>query len=289
MKTFSIKLSIQESIKGFNKWWIPLCGISLIIMLSQSWLPKLLLKYSNDALLLKPYLQAFNMFEKEVVNLATAGDAFINLRSRLIEITQTTDLNHYLQILAGKLAIGFIVLFLLLSLLYIITIIISKISVSKNGTEEILKKSLKKSHYMTLSYLFLCIIKVLPFSLSVIFPFAFFMLNLYFSKGNLSGILIISEWIIILFLSLSIFILSVYLYIKFYFTGFIITDNSANPFKAIKISWEISNNQFPKIFIIFLITLVIDIISIVTIIGFIPGNSIKYILRASVYKQLTES
>lgn len=154
MKTFSIKLSLQESFKGFSKWWIPLCGISLIIMISQSWLPKLLLKCSKDAQLLKPYFQAFNLFEKEVAHLATAGDAFINLRSRLIEITQTLGSNHYFQILVGELAIGFTVIFLLLCLLYIITIVISKISVSKTGTEGMLKNSLKKSHYLTLSYLF---------------------------------------------------------------------------------------------------------------------------------------
>ena len=290
MQTFSIKLSLQESLKGFSKWWIPLCGISLVIMLSQSWLPKLLLKHSRDAQLLKPYFQAFNLFEKEAAHLATAGDAFTNLRHRLIEITQTLGSNHYFQIFAVELAVGFTIIFLLLCLLYIITIVISKISVSKTGTEGILKNSLKRSHYLTLSYLVLSIIKVLPFCLSIMIPLTFFMLKLYFfSKGSQSGILVISEWMSILFLSLFIFILSVYLYIRFYFTGFIITEASASPFTAIKSSWKISHNQFFRIFIVFLITLVIDIISIVTIIGFIPGNSIKYTFRASVYRQLTES
>lgn len=289
MKTFSVKLSMQESFKGFSKWWIPLCGISLIIMVSQSWLPKLLLKYSRDTQLLKPYFQAFNLFEKEVVHLATAGDAFINLRSRFVEITQTLGPNHYFQVLAGELAIGFIVIFLLLCLLYIITIVISKISVSKTDTKGILESSLKKSHYLTLSYLFLSVIKVLPFCLSILLPFIFFTLKLYFSKGSQSGVIIMSEWLAILFFSLFMFILSCYLYIRLYFTGFIITEASANPFKAIKSSWKITDNQFPRIFIVFLLTLVIDFIAIITIIGFIPGNSIKYTLRASVYRQLTES
>lgn len=289
MKTFSIKLSLQESVNGFSKWWIPLCGTSLIIMISQSWLPKLLLKYSRDAQLLKPYFQAFNLFEKEVTHLATAGVAFINIRSRLVEITQTLGSHHYFRIFAGELAIGFTAIFLLLCLLYIITIVISKVSVSKINTEGMLKHSFKKSHYLTLSYLFLSIIKVLPFCLSILVPFAFFVLKLYISKESQSGILIISEWLAILFLSLFIFILSVYMYVKLYFTGFIITEASANPFKAIKSSWKITNNQFFRIFIIFLLTLVIDFIAIITIIGFIPGNSIKYTLRASVYRQLTES
>jgi hypothetical protein len=289
MKTFSIKLSLQESFKGFSKWWIPLCGISLIIMISQSWLPKLLLKCSKDAQLLKPYFQAFNLFEKEVAHLATAGDAFINLRSRLIEITQTLGSNHYFQILVGELAIGFTVIFLLLCLLYIITIVISKISVSKTGTEGMLKNSLKKSHYLTLSYLFLSIIKILPFCLSIMVPFTFFILKLYLSKESQSGVIIMSEWLAILFLSLFIFILSCYLYIRFYFTGFIITEASANPFKAIKSSWSITSNQFFRMFMVFLLTLVIDFIALITIIGFIPGNSIKYTFRASVYRQLTES
>jgi len=289
MKTFSIKHSLQESFRGFSKWWIPLCSISLIILLSQSWLPKLLLKYSKDAWLLKPYFQAFNLFEKEVVHLATAGDAFINLKNRFIEITQTLGTKHYFKILAGELAIGFTVIFLLLCLLYIITIVISKISVSKTNTEGMLENSLKKSHYLTLSYLFLSIIKVVPFCLAVLVPFTLFTLKLYFSKESQSGALIMSEWLGILFLSLFIFILSVYLYIRLYFTGFIITETSANPFKAIKSSWKLTNDQFTKMFIIFLLTLVIDFIAIITIIGFIPGNSIKYTLRASVYRQLTES
>ena len=289
MKTFSIKLSLKESFEGFGKWWLPLCGISLIIMVSQSWLPELLLKYSRDAQLLKPYFQAFNLFKKEVSHLATAGDAFVNLRSNLMEITQTLGSNHYFQVLIGDLFIGFTIIFLLLCLLYIVTIVISKISVSKTDTKDILKNSLKKSHYLTLSYLFLSIIKVLPFCLSLLVSFAFFVLKLYFSKESQSGIIVISEWLAVLFLSLSIFILSCYLYIRFYFTGFVITEESANPFKAIKSSWNITSNQFSRIFIVFLLTLIIDFIAIITIIGFIPGNSIKYTFRASIYRQLTES
>lgn len=79
-----------------------------------------------------------------------------------------------------------------------------------------------------------------------------------------------------------------FFYVKLYFTGFIITEKSANPFTAMAKSWKMTNGIFWPTFFIFFITLAIDFLSLITIIGFIPGTSFKYTLRASLYKQALE-
>lgn len=288
MKNFSISLSIKEGFKGFGKWWIPLCSVSLIILLTQSWLPKLAMEYSDEAKFLSPYYQALQHFQSEITSIETAGHAFIDLKYKILEITSQMGQNYDFHIFAGKMVFAFIIIFILVSMLYIVTIIISKMSVSKNPEQIDFKKTIKHSPLMALSYFVLCVIKILPFCISILLPFFFFVISLSSSTGEESGLYVLITWLILLFITFLIFIFGIYFYIRLYFTGFIITEESVNPFKAVAKSILLTRGLFLKVGVLFIITSIIDIVSIITIIGFIPANSIKYTLRASAYRQILE-
>ena len=278
----------MTTIKGFGKWWIPLCSVSMIILLSQSWLPKLAMKYSEQAKVLAPYYKAFAHFKTEMADISTAGHAFADLRYNFMSITSQLGTSYDFHVFFWKMTLIFIVIFIILCLLYIVTILISKMSVSKNPDKVNFKGTMKRSPIMSLSYFVLCIIKVLPFCISVLIPFTLFIVSLNLSTGQESGIYVLTMWLSVLFVSFLFFVFGICFYIRLYFTGFIITEESANPFKAVSKSIALTRGLFLKVGILFIVTSIIDLVSLISIIGFIPANSIKYTLRASAYRQLTE-
>ncbi|HBM16779.1 MAG TPA: hypothetical protein DD381_10615 [Lentisphaeria bacterium] len=287
-KNFSIRLSIKEGFRGFGKWWIPLCSVSLVILLSQSWLSNIAMKYSDSAKYLSPFYKAFKEFELEMTSIETASYAFVNLRNKIAELGAQMGSSYDFHLFAGKISTAFILIFIILCLLYIVTIIISKMSVSKNTQKIDIKKTIMHTPVMSLSYFVLCIVKVLPFSISFLIPFFFFILNLSSSTGEVSGLYVVIQWLSILFISFLIFVSGIVLYIRLYFTGFIITEESVNPFKAITKSIILTKGLFIKVGVLFIVTTIIDIVSLISVIGFIPANSIKYTLRASAYRQILD-
>ncbi|MCP4179125.1 MAG: hypothetical protein GY756_15300 [bacterium] len=292
-RKIDIHLALNEAFTGFKKSWIILCSLSAIIFLSQSWLPKLLHKYANEASYIKPYFKVFDKFKNDIFSMNNADLAFTNLKDSLQILFQNSINNWQFHLFLCKMLLGFIIIFLVLCLLYIMTIYISKISVKKNKVENELKKAISKSHLMTFSYLVLSILKVIPFTIAIAIPFIYILVNVYYAKeinmhSSTASIYYIVETLFIIFLTILAFIISIYIYLKLYFTGFIITEESANPINAIKVSWIMTGSHLRRIFYIFLITLVIDIISVITIIGFVPGTGLKYTLRASAYNQLNK-
>lgn len=97
------------------------------------------------------------------------------------------------------------------------------------------------------------------------------------------GYLVLS---IIKALSLVIFIPGIYFYIRLMFTGIIVTENSANPFKAIGESWAMTRGEFGKMLLLFIFELGLNLFALVTIIGVIPVPPMRYTIRTSVYRQL---
>jgi len=83
-----------------------------------------------------------------------------------------------------------------------------------------------------------------------------------------------------------IFIPGIYFYIRLMFTGIIVTEKSANPFKAIEESWDMTRGEFGKMLLLFIFELGLNIFAIVTIIGVIPVPPMRYTIRTSVYRQL---
>ena len=247
MIQLNINKCFLEAWRGFKGWWIPLCVVATIILFSQSWLPKWLL--SNELSKFKPYREAFQDFKSDFLK---NPYQFIEIKNKYleknIEITSRPETGEAILILLKKAIIVTTVLFIFGCLFHVFMIIISKASVQKNKKDVTLKKDFSKSFYLFFSYILLTIIKMVPFFFCI-----------------LPGI---------------------YIYIKLYYTGFIITEESADPLASIPKSWKMTAGNFFPVFFIFCITLAVNIITIMTIIGIIPGSSFNYTLRAASYEQL---
>jgi hypothetical protein len=288
----NINKIVTEAIKGFKSWWIPLCSITAIIFLSQSWLPHFLF----NSLINKEKINELKLTLTTIKDKAiTTGDpdaVIEQFKTSAIHLYSQPEMHIFLNTLLLKISFILAIIALLLCFLYIIVIIISKSSVINNNNKSYLKKDIKKSYLLSCSYFSLCIIKALMLLLPFIIPALYLLLKLSIndsseiaSAQSLSIFYHIFEMIGVLVFTFFLIVLSIYTYIRLYFTGFIITEESSNPFKAISKSWQLTKNHTKKLSLIFILTIIIDIISVVSIIGFIPGTGLKYTLRASAYKQ----
>jgi len=247
MIQLNINKAFQEAWGGFKGWWIPLCIISTIILFSQSWLPKWLL--SNELSKFEPYHEAYQEFKSEIIKSPfQIIEINNNYLEKNIEITLRPETGEAIWqlVIKGLSVIG--ILFFFGCILHVFMIIFAKASVQKNKKDITVKKDFSKSFYLSLSYALLAVIKIVPLFFCI-----------------LPGI---------------------YIYIKLYYTGFIITEESANPLASISKSWKMTEGNFFPVFFIFCITLAVNIITYMTIIGIIPGSSFNYTLRAASYEQL---
>ena len=237
--------AFKEALKGFKGWWIPLCIASSILLFSQSWLPKLVVKNFQELKVVDSYKKEYDDFSEKLASGYDPRSAAMRFAENILEMTAKPENQKLFRMLFYKIMILCGILLVLVSILHVVIILMSKFSVSTE--KESIKKYAGKPFRLIPSYLLLTVIKIIPFMF-------FFIPGLYF-------------------------------YVRLYFTGFIITEKSANPFTAMKESWEMTEGIFWKTFFVFVVTLVIDLISFITFIGFIPGTSFKYTLRASLYKQ----
>lgn len=244
-----VEVSVAEAFKGawrgFKGWWIPLCVVSSILLFSQSWLPELIIKNFSEFKIVDKYIAEYDDLNKKMDSGANPVSAVSSFMKNISELNKQPETIEQIKVLAYKILLLFLILLVLISILNVIIILLSKFSVSDK--KESLKENAGKPFTLIPSYLLLTIIKIIPFFFFIIPGF--------------------------------------YIYVKLYFTGFIITEESANPFTAMKKSWELTDGIFWPTLSLFLITLAIDIMSMITVIGFIPGTSFKYTLRASLYKQ----
>lgn len=245
--------SVSEAWKGFKGWWIPLCMLSFALILTQSWIPKFIIKKFPEFKIFElPVKGFFSIVSNVMENFGRIDHAQINdyINFLFNHFTNPNIQAQFGQLVFKALLVSFSAV-IVVCFIHIALIVASKAACGKKedrGAE--CKHGLKKSPQLYFSYLILTVVKIVPWFFFIIPGF--------------------------------------YLYIKLYFTGFLITEESADPFKAMKESWKMSSGYFWEISIIFLITLAIDSISAMTIIGFIPGTSMKYTLRASLYRQLKE-
>lgn len=237
--------AFKEAWRGFKGWWIPLCVVSSILLFSQSWLPELIIKNFPEFKIVDKYIAEYENYKKEMDSGKSPVNATTQFMRKVSDLNEHPDTVKNIKTLLYKIIIFFGILLVLVSVLHVVIILMSKFSISDK--KESIKDSAGKPFTLTPSYILLAIIKIIPLFFFIL-PFFYF-------------------------------------YVKLYFTGFIITEESANPFKAMKKSWELTDGIFWPTLSIFLITLAIDIMSMITIIGFIPGTSFKYTLRASLYKQ----
>ncbi len=243
----NISKVFQDGNKGFKSWWIPLCAVSAILLFNNSFLPNIIASHFEEISLFK---DAWNIIDTNLEQLKEGNSvhyAIENCRNQLIYFSQQEDNIFKAYALFYKFMGVLAFVSLIALILQIATLILAKASITE-------KKDL------TIKRDFLRII-ILSFSYSTISLIKGFAFVCFILPG-------------------------IYLYVKLYFTGFLILEESANPFSAMKKSWKMTEGNFWEITSIFFITVIINIISGMTIIGFIPGNSYNYTLRAAAYKQL---
>lgn len=291
----NIPMAIVDAGKGFTHWWLPLCFVSSIILFSQSWLPHFLLRTFTEVKLVYPYLKIFKVFERNVLSINNSYSAFAKLKLSFYQLSSNPVVSRNLHIFLFKAIILFFFVAVLLCLLYVITIILSKASVWKTKKEAEFKRSLNRSPFLSLSYLFLSAMKGAMFVVPIVIPIGYLILRIHFSSLNLHpnykfeiGLFHIIEFVSVLLVAIVSLVAAIYVYIRLCFTGFIITEKTADPFFAIKTSWALTESHFLNLFYIFVLTAVIDILCIISIIGFIPGTGFKYALVASAYQQVLE-
>ena len=283
----NINKTVTEAFRGFKSWWIPICGITTTIFLSQSCLPHFLFNNLSNKEKLHELKLAFAAVKDKAIATGDPNATIEQFKTSIIHLYNDPGMHVFLNILLVKVICILAVISLFLCFLYVIVIIISKKSLIDND-KFLIKKCIKKSYHLSFSYFGLCVIKAIMLLLPFLVPTLYLLLKLTPTADSQQDPLIyyhVIELIGVLFLTIFLILLSMYTYIRLYFTGFVITENSANPFKAIAKSWKLTRNNTKKLSVIFILTIIIDIVSVVSIIGFIPGTGLKYTLRASAYKQ----
>ena len=244
MKKIDVTLCFKEAWRGFKGWWIPLCLVSTTIMLTQISLPRKIV--SKELETLKPYYQAYIEFKSGIEEQPTQFfHLYWNFIGKCSEINSDPKVITAFFVMLIKLTA---ILGVIVCILNIIMIILAKASVEPDKAKRTVKRDLSRGIILTLSYILLSFIKMIPFF------FCFFP--------------------------------GIYVYCKLYFTGFIITEESADPFTAMKKSWKMTEGNFFEVLLIFIITVAVNIVSMMTIIGVIPGTSFNYTLRAAAYRQV---
>jgi len=201
---------------------------------------------SKEIETLKPYYQAYTEFKSETMK---HPNRFVSLyEDFIIKCSEISSDKRVIIAFIYLLMKLFAILGLIICILNIIMIVLAKASVEPDKNKRTVKRDLSRGIILSLSYILLAFIKMIPFIFCLLPGF--------------------------------------YIYCKLYFVGFIITEESADPFTAMKKSWKMTNGNFFEVLIIFIATIGVNIVSAMTIIGVIPGTSYNYTVRAAAYRQL---
>lgn len=279
MVKLDIGICVAEAWRGFKGWWIPLCIIAAMILFSQSWLPQWLL--ADSLAKFEPYTQACVENVRAVTSREkTVAEAYDDIIQPFTDPVQSQEILKALKSLMIRTGVVAGVLLVPIAFMLLLMIIFSKASVQTRKEEITLKRDISRSILTSFSYIFLAVLKMTGFALWVI-PLSI----LGFGKPD-SPALILTLLILIPVLFAVSCVFGPWLYVKLFFTGFIITEESMNPITAIVKSWRMTHGNFFRVLFVFIIMLAIDAVTIPTVIGVIPGNSFCYTLRAAAYKQL---
>ncbi len=259
----------KAALKSFSKWWLLLCLVAAVPCLYSLFLVKGDLKASLEET--QEELQAFS----EIMNDDSAnGTEKVEKLQRFLESYQAKRKENVkgkkgFAILAG-LAVVTIVL-------QVVLILCSKRATARDDEEgrKDLNRGLARSLLLSLSYVVLAFIKLAPFVI-LFFPALFAGVILFFISPLLA------------LLALLLWLLGgLWFYSRWYFTDYIITETSANPFTALGESWSLTKgNQF-AVWVLVLTAFILHIPAFFTLgLSTIPTRSFDFTLRATAYRQL---
>lgn len=261
--------------KGFKRWWFALCLLASAILLVESYLPKWL--FSKEDMAFTASIKSdFEQYKRDALTRSNASEQLI---SKLMETFSSPAFKEATRRFARKLIIAFLALFLVGALLQVWLIIVSKASVTHRSRRRS-RREFSRSWLLSLSFVVLTLIKVLPFALG---PFAVILTARAMWSLGVSILLLVLLLGPLMFMSL---LPGIWLYAKLYFTGYLITETSAAPFAAAAESWRMTRGSLPGILTLIFVGFTVNVIGGITLFLLVPGLAFMASTRAAAYRQL---
>lgn len=269
---------LTRAAKAFTGWWIPLCLVAAALVGSQKWLPEKLL--GEDYRMAMSYRDVWHSLSSAASDETAQASPLDRLLALHEEMLERPAPLLAAQRLAFKTLAAVGSVFLLVCFLHTLLIILSRASVQTHKAHRRIRENSRRSPILTLSYIVLAFIKLMPF----------------FAGGLVGVLLAVGLWLVVRGPLLPVLVLlefglcmlpAAYLYVRLFFTGFVITEESAHPIPAIGRSWQLTRGQLLPLACLFAAEVLITLLGLVTLfIAYIPGTAFKYTLRASAYEQL---
>ena len=269
MNKLSILPCFAAAWKSFSKWWLLLCLVAAVPCLYSLFLVSGDIKASLKET--REELRAFS----EIM-----GDDSIDGQEKVERLQTFLQEYQAKKSARAKGSKGFLIiagLVVVTIVLQIVLILCSKRATARDEEEgrKDLKRGLARSLLLSLSYIVLAFVKLAPFCV-LFFPALIIGIILYF-VSPLFVLLILVLW----------FLGGLWFYARWYFTDYIITETSANPFAALGESWSLTRgNQF-AVWVLVLTAFILHIPAFFTLgLSTIPTRSFDFTLRATAYRQL---
>lgn len=255
--------------KSFSKWWLILCLVAAIPCLYSLFLVSGDIKAS-----LKETREELQAFSEIMNDDSVDGMQKIEKLQSFLESYQAKKQEN----LKGKKSFAILAgLVIVTIVLQVVLILYSKRATARDDEEgrKDLNRGLTRSLLLSLSYVVLAFIKLMPFVI-LFFP-ALFVGIIFVFISPLLALLVLLLW----------FLGGLWFYSRWYFTDYIITETSANPFTALGESWSLTRgNQF-AVWALVLTAFILHIPAFFTLgLSTIPTRSFDFTLRATAYRQL---
>lgn len=268
MKKLDLKVCFTLAWRSFAKWWLLLCAVVAVPVVCS-----LCVTGSHS---LGGYLEEY----REV----RAATESIMLDEGREPAQKIADLQEWMEeYKAGKprrsdlFPLFIAILVVVTIVMQVVLILCSKratdADAEKGGRE--LKRGLGRSLGLSLSYVVLAFCKLLPFVV-LLLPFAI--------AGIIAALI---WWPLAVLVFAAWFLASLWFYVRWYFTDYIITGESANPFAALAESWRLTSGEQPAVWCLVLVAFATHLPALVTLgLSTIPTRSFDFTLRAVAYRQL---
>ena len=259
----------KAALKSFSKWWLILCLVAAVPCLYSLFLVSGDIKSSLEET--REELRAFSeiMNDDSVEGMEKVEKLQSFLESYQAKKKESVRGKRSFAILAG--------LVIVTIELQVVLILYSKRATAKDDEEgrKDLNRGLARSLLLSLSYVVLAFVKLTPFVI-LIFP-ALIVGIIFIFISPIITLLILLLW----------FLGGLWFYARWYFTDYIITETSANPFTALGESWNLTKgNQF-AVWVLVLTAFLLHIPAFFTLgLSTIPTRSFDFTLRATAYRQL---
>ena len=255
--------------KSFSKWWLILCLVAAVPCLYSLFLVSGDIKTSLKET--REDLQAFS----EIMNDDSAdGMEKVEKLQRYLEDYQAKKKENVKGKKSFAILAGLVIVTIVLQ---VVLILYSKRATAKDDEEgrKDLNRGLARSLLLSLSYIVLAFVKLTPFVI------------LFFPAAIVGLIFVFISPLLALLVFLLWFLGGLWFYSRWYFTDYIITETSANPFTALGESWSLTKgNQF-AVWVLVLTAFVLHIPAFFTLgLSTIPTRSFDFTLRATAYRQL---